>query len=383
MSFDQLQGLLTQGNPMMDLGLGLLSQSGPVVGAPAPSLGQAFGNAAQFVSQRDQQRFENNAIRGELAAKQNQREAMSRLPGLLSDPNATQDQVLGLLATGAPEVFAQGLMGQYFAQADAPRTGTDYNTFKALNPHLAEGSQEFRDGYAEFSQMVSPEKLMELELLEIQLQNAQSEQEALEIQSAQNTQKAGIHGDSMIQTVINMHEANETLRNSPLASGVPYSELRRAAAGGITALADLVGRGEDAAELQRLVDAYDTLDRSSNELVTKISQSPDSGFTGAQASGLRAIEAAKGGLGLSYGANAQFIDGTLTELLSLFEAGDVPISATQRDSALTVLESFQLGNYAPPSLQRLSDTDLLNLPAAGLTPEQEAALEAEYNARGF
>ena len=61
----QAAGLLSTGNPMLDVGMGLLAQSGPVVGAPAPSLGQAFAGASQYASQREQGRMKTEIGRAE------------------------------------------------------------------------------------------------------------------------------------------------------------------------------------------------------------------------------------------------------------------------------------------------------------------------------
>lgn len=161
-------GLLSSGNPMLDIGLGLLAQSGPVVGAPAPSLGQAFGNASQFASQREQGRLQTQAYRDKLQQDKDRREAMSQLQGLLGSTtefltpannnmlsptgepvgrNVSQvpvaqtpegrQQMLGLLGQVAPEAMAQGLLGQMFPTNTGPRLSTQLQDLQHLYPNAS------------------------------------------------------------------------------------------------------------------------------------------------------------------------------------------------------------------------------------------------------
>lgn len=391
-------GLLSTGSPMLDIGLGLLAQSGPVAG-PAPSLGQAFAGASQFAQQREQGRLRTSAMREALNERTRRNEAMGQLQGLLSGTTKVpagdmlsptgqsagyrnvptistpqgQEQMLGLLGQIAPEAMAQGLLSQMFAQNEPPRLSTQLNDLLYLHPDMS------RDEVAQLYSTNDPEKAAQLELLRINLLNAQNQREQDLAERELANLSAGIHGDKMLSTILAMDEANQVLKDSPLMTGTSITQLARAVAGGGTALANLFGADNASTqEVQRLVDAYDILQRNSNDLVAQIASAPDSGFSSAVASGLRAITAGKGGTELSYGANQQFIESNLDELLRTFEASGVPISPEIMQRARDRLNQLRGGDYSS-----LSDSDLLSIDPADLSAQERAALEAEYDVRGI
>lgn len=107
---DGIGGLLVEGNPMFDIGLGLLAASGP--SAQPPSLGQAFAHAAQFASGRGAERLKLESERSRLRAQ-------GQLGRLLTDTTTLQ----------GPSRDVQGMGGESIgsvpgAKAQVPRIAT-------------------------------------------------------------------------------------------------------------------------------------------------------------------------------------------------------------------------------------------------------------------
>lgn len=91
-------GLLAQGNPMLDIGLGLLSASGPSL--MSVSLGQAMAQGSQFASHRDRERVQNQFMRDKMEQQKLEREARQR-------QSEARDELTGLL-TGMPAMPMPG-----------------------------------------------------------------------------------------------------------------------------------------------------------------------------------------------------------------------------------------------------------------------------------
>lgn len=85
-----LPGLLSDGSPLLDLGIGLLSSSGPSTDPRAGSFGASLADAMQFASERQRQTLVNQLLREQMTARQRQQQALARLPGLLSDTSVAE-----------------------------------------------------------------------------------------------------------------------------------------------------------------------------------------------------------------------------------------------------------------------------------------------------
>ena len=128
-----------------DIGMGLLSQSGPVVGAPAPSIGQAFAHSMQYANSRDIERMQLQAMRDQMTQQKRRGDAITELQAMMGS-NTTiqgpttsvagmggesigsipgyrasvptiatpqgQQQMMGLLADVAPEQFVHSMIEQ-------------------------------------------------------------------------------------------------------------------------------------------------------------------------------------------------------------------------------------------------------------------------------
>lgn len=112
---ERLEGLLSGADPIGNLGLGLLSASGPSF--VPQSFGQVLASGVNFASQRQMEAVRNQALRDQLAEQKRRSEALQRLPGLLGGAEAPSEQeLIGLLGTIAPDAVVSGLLGQMFAQ---------------------------------------------------------------------------------------------------------------------------------------------------------------------------------------------------------------------------------------------------------------------------
>ena len=103
-------GLLSErllNNPLLDIGIGLLSASGP--STQPVGIGQALASALQFAGGRQQDRLRNDLFRDRLLAQSREREAAGRVQGLLGSLNLPEQQrgLLGALAGADPGAAAR------------------------------------------------------------------------------------------------------------------------------------------------------------------------------------------------------------------------------------------------------------------------------------
>jgi hypothetical protein len=111
-----INGLLSEAlnSPLLNLGIGLLSASGP---STTPiSLGQGLARGVQFASEAQRQALLNQVARAQLTDEARKRDATAKLRGILSEGGnaAGNPEILGLLAEAAPDQFTQGLLGTIF-----------------------------------------------------------------------------------------------------------------------------------------------------------------------------------------------------------------------------------------------------------------------------
>ena len=164
-----MAGLLSTGSPMLDIGLGLLAQSGPVVGAPAPSLGEAFGGAAQFAMNRSKARDTNELQRQQLAENQRIRQARDSYANSMrtgevntkvpysgssffaKDNNAFTNENVGIATPEGQDAMNAMLFDisptAYFANQTGKQMSAGMKDFMSLYPDLVPGSQNFADQY--------------------------------------------------------------------------------------------------------------------------------------------------------------------------------------------------------------------------------------------
>ena len=119
---DFSSGLL--GDPLLNVGVGLLASSGPSL-TPI-STGQGLAEGIKMARTAEQQNLRNQATRAGIEDAARKRRAQEQLGGLLGG-QGEQGELLGLLAQVAPGATAQGLLGQAF-----PRQSSLERNLRAL-----------------------------------------------------------------------------------------------------------------------------------------------------------------------------------------------------------------------------------------------------------
>ena len=124
-----MAGLL--GNPLVNIGAGLLAASGPSL--TPNNLGAGLAQGLQLAQNAQQQGLRNQLVRSRLEDDARKRAATQKLGGLLGGEN---QEVMGLLSEIAPGAVAQGLLGKIF-----PRSNSTIDTLKAagIDPASEEG----------------------------------------------------------------------------------------------------------------------------------------------------------------------------------------------------------------------------------------------------
>jgi hypothetical protein len=371
----KIQGLL--GDPrLMDFGLGLLAQSGPVVGAPAPSLGQAIGAAGQYAGQRDQQRLRNDAMRQQMTERQNRNNAINEMQGLLSDPEARQDpqfrqKLTGLLMQIDP---AQGI-SQMLSGSERPRLSTDVNDFVYMNPDLVPGTAEFREKFSEWSkensEMSTLDQLRVQEMMLNVQQMLDERNEDIEEKSF-NERKQIVSTQGTIASLIELAERNDQLADTYLATG-------RVGQGGRRTVGEIVDEvssyfGEDSPERSEILTASDRFDQLSQIIVNEMAaDSEDSGFGVLSNAKLAAIAGEKPSRSARPEANNIRIATMLDEMITAADLKEIPISPEYRARAEQIIsEAFPArASEGSMNIESMSLDQLRNLDPSSLTPEQK------------
>lgn len=272
-TFDKIPGLLSTGNPMLDIGMGLLAQSGPVVGAPAPSLGQAVAGAANYAGERELGRLQTQAYRNNLQQMSRQRQAMSELQSLFQPgqslgpviaPTAPaistqegQTRALGLMAEAAPDQFMSQMFNQYFPQGEQSET-TLIKTMRSagIDPLSPEGRDLVRQSIigngGSSEDLDNTLKLLQLESLQRQLES----ETRTEQQDRRSAESAVF---STIRDVRELIELNDSLQGTALETGVGMEGLRRSAIAGTDFIKQQLGMGD--AEAAKLVSDFDRFEQ--------------------------------------------------------------------------------------------------------------------------
>jgi hypothetical protein len=278
-----LQGLLNPGM-LMDLGTGLLSQSG--WSATPQSMGQAMGGAMQFANSRQADRLAMEAARQKIEQEKKKTDAMNQIQGLLAVPPPTpgqvpgvpaiqtpagQAQLLGLLGQAAPDMLAQSLATQLFQKPEAPRYTSDMNEFMAVSG-LQPGSPGFMEGYTKFlSTKAGAEadpvqgQLLQAQLAQsqVELANALEERAARQNQAATDKRQTQLRLGTDLEHLVKIAERTEKLEGTILETGLPLGDFRRGAVGFTALVQDLAGR--DSAKAKELTQAHDDLNKLLND----------------------------------------------------------------------------------------------------------------------
>lgn len=313
---------IAQGNPLLDLGLGILAASGD------QPLGQALAQGAQFAQTRGAARMENDIIRERLLQQQRQQRGVQQLQGLLSDPNfdPASPQALGILSTIAPDAVASGLINQAFPSERAEPS--DVRTIRAmgLDPSEGEGRKLLMDKF--LSEGGTSEQL-DMLLKGLQIDKIQRERED-EISSEDEERKAQI--DTLDKTVTNLSELaelNDSLEGTALETGTGLNDLRRGAVGGAGALARNFGLDDRGAS--QLVADFDRFDKLANDFIVRLIENMP-GTTTNQRQEL--LQRATVSVGAAPGANRLIIADLLEETFRAADREDITIPDREEGEAL-------------------------------------------------
>lgn len=347
-------GLLSEGNPLLDIGLGLLAQSGPVRG-PAPSFGQTLGRAGQFAFARNRERLRNDLIRSRLAEDQRRREAVGQLQGLLGQETTIQgpgtavtglegeeigtipgrqamvpllatpegqSQLMGLLGQVAPETVATSLLSQQTERAEP----ADLRMFREFFPDVDPGTPEGRQQFLEFkkAQTGNEQQALQLDIMKRQLEveklvnELRSEREE-EQQSEANFADA-VRSD--VSDAKRLLQLNERLADSLGETGVPLPNMRRAILSGTSAVRRLFGG--DTQKADQVIADFDTFNKIANRFALETAERLNTrgALTNFQ---LQSIQNTVPSLSLSPTANRRIVADQLESLISAADRNDVPL----------------------------------------------------------
>lgn len=344
---EQIQGLL--GSPAaLNLGLGLLSQSGP---STTPiGFGQALAGAAQFASGREAQQLQLEAARKKLSDDKRRREAMNQLQGLFQpemspgpvvgqigpapiDTPGGQNQLMGLLGEISPQTFVQGLLAQQTQQPS--RTSAAFNDFLATG-----GNPSDQASFLQFQQDRSgsdAQQQAELALLTARLteQIRSTREETTTQAGTDNAIDQGI--TTGLESLRKMANLNERLTNTALETGLPLTDVRRAVAGGIQGIQQLFG--QDTAVTRRLTSDFDSFKKFATDFTVESMERLSGAGTNFR---LQSLIDSNANISASPETNALIIAGNIEELLQRadFRGITVPNRAELEELAKSLKQPF-------------------------------------------
>lgn len=139
-----MEGMMTpdmmkqaRGRGLLDFGLSMLESSGPVVGAPAPSMGQALGRAGKAGMASYDNALQQNMQQGLLADQQKQQQAMQQSRAQIQQkfaprPGASPEEV---------EASLKGMFAEFVRNGDTEMVGR----LAQVMPSLQRGEQAGTD----------------------------------------------------------------------------------------------------------------------------------------------------------------------------------------------------------------------------------------------
>ena len=332
-----LQGLL--GNPMFNMGVGLLGAGGRQQG-PQQSTGQRFMQGVSSGNAMTQQFQQMQAQRDALSAQKRKQEAMAKITNLLNNPvantpaapNAVQQQqaqVQGLLSQAAPEEFLKQSISGLFSPQQQPKTSAKMNDWIAMG-----GNPQDIAGFQKFSNPSDPLQDAQLVKLMADMQNdmAIRRAEDEERYTKKETMKLGI--ESGVQDMVELYKINKRLENSPLQSGVPLGEMRRALSGGVKGISDFFN--VDSSTAAALNADYDLFKKISTSFAVNSQDRLGSNFQ------LQSTMDANANLAAAPAANNYVIAANLRELLAQARARNTVLpNEFVRDAQKIIGEVFQ------------------------------------------
>lgn len=361
---DHVAGL--QGDPLYNLGVGLLAAGGPRRG-PKIGFGQGLLEASQYANRQQLQANQLNAQRQALQQKQQQQQAINRIgqiqqrgllspmagaqalmgnipqsiarPGLLQNATnqmaaAQNNHVSGLLAQANPQAFTQAAIAQQFAPPQGPQTSSRFADYLALG-----GDPNDMQAYNQFNNPSDPEEDARLALLSAQLseQIQQNQTRQQEAETTRATLEAGI--ESGINDMVKLFDVNNKLDDTFLQSGLGSSGGRRTLSGLYEAGLNLIGG--DTSGVESLNENFDLFKKIS----TSFANNSMARLSGAGSNfRLQATMDANANDAAAPGANRFVIASNLQELLTQARANRITLPQEVVDRARDIINSV----FAPP-----------------------------------
>jgi len=325
----RLEGLLGGGNTLFDVGIGLLSASGP---SPyPPNTGNAIAQAMQFAQGRQAQALENQARRDAITEQQRRRQAQQQLPGLLGDPNATQEQLMGLLGQANPEGLVDQAMNSLFSSPQEERAEpAEVRVARVLaDPNESEEvKQEIR---AQMAQSGNQELAAQIQLQLNMMQLEKARQEAAD--AAENRRIAWQTSETAAnRTLHNFERAaelNEFLSTTALRSGATFSDLKRKASEGLAEIGEFFG--VDTSEARRINAALDEFNKLTNELIiSEMGRISAGGSAPNTNQMLSTLSSSMAGVGIAPEANAQIFAKGMRDIIDMADIEGFEIDDPQR-----------------------------------------------------
>lgn len=381
---NHITGLLA--DPLFNLGTGLLASSGPSM--QPVGFGQALAGGMQFATQRQAEQMKLQQARDEMEDAKRRRDAISEFSGLLA-PGQTpgpvvsatpaaistpqgQSRAMGLLGQIYPEAFAQQAAAQQFAppaQVETPRVSTSVNDFMLMNPELAPGSPEFREGYKEFAQQQDPSGALtdqvQLQLLSLQLENERAQRAQNEQTRAQEVAGTRRAVNSDLSKLQEMADLNKRLQGTFLEAGMVNPDLRRDVE---SVKASIMGAfGGDTTKSAQAISDFDRFSKLTQDFViSSIDRFASSGaLTNAKFDALLSSNAS---LGASPQANNLIFSDNINAILDAAEIEGIEVP--NADSLRELATSLKLGAQPAADIETMPVEQLRDLDTAGLTPAQ-------------
>lgn len=236
-------------NPLTNLGIGLLSASGPSL--EPRSFATSLGKGLQFAQDAKSRQLKNQIIRDRLTGEKRKRAASERLKGLLAAEGG-DSELLGLLAEISPGSVAQNLTERLLPQPRAETSLVRNLRAAKIDPASPEGQKIMRQhlvGTGTSEQLDQTLKLLQVQALADEQREARTEKQRKEAGA-----KLSVVGG--IDRLREVADINQRLKGTLGETGIGLDEARSAAAGGISTLTTLLGGDagkarQVAADLQR------------------------------------------------------------------------------------------------------------------------------------
>lgn len=407
------QGLLSGGlaNPLLNVGAGLLSVAGP--SRRPQSIGTGLMRGLESARQAQTQQLENRAVREELRARAQQRDARSRLgemmqPGQVAPDvsalptgqdiiagNVTDQQiqgiqpqtvpmagirraggvqspeVMGLLSQAAPEQFTQSLLGAAFPEPRSEPSDIQALRAAGIDPQSEQGRQIITQGITGGSQDAMDAQIQALEARNkmLDLQQRMSEMSAAERDRniERSRTQTGLNQD--VKTIGRLAELSNNLRGTIAETGQPFGEVRRtlASLGSVTPENVASALGIDQQQARQIAADVQEFKKFSTDLsLQRANRQFGDDISNQQ---LNAVQQTSPSLSMGPEANQRLLDSLLSRTVSEAETLGVDIDRDVLEQARNNLappqEEPQPPLSRPDSGRRSGDTRLRYNPLTG------------------